>query len=97
MDFRFALGIVTPWGGDALARLRFNSAAGRAAGADRSALKYSPTRREPGNARKGARGVHLEICISIRFSSFPHWTWYVSPSTWSSIIKLYMFCVGNRA
>lgn len=23
-----ALGIVTPWGGDALARLRFNSAAG---------------------------------------------------------------------
>ena len=24
----FALGMVTPWGGDALARLRFNSAAG---------------------------------------------------------------------
>ena len=27
-----ALGIVTPWGGDALARLRFNSAAGGPSG-----------------------------------------------------------------
>ena len=28
LTVRLCLGMVTPWGGDALARLRFNSAAG---------------------------------------------------------------------
>ena len=49
-------------------------------------------------SRKISQRDYLEIGITNRpFSSKLHWTWKVSPSNWSSRIKLYMFCVGSNA
>jgi hypothetical protein len=55
MHLLFALGIVTPWGGDLLARLRFRRLV--VSEENQQSLKYSPPRACTGNAQSGKENI----------------------------------------